>query len=318
MKAKFDKEQLKNAILGAAIGDALGVPVEFKSREYLEIFPVSDMYGYMSWNQPPGTWSDDSSMMLCLLEGLSEEYDIELIGNKFVKWYTTGYWGAHHKVFDIGGSTRHALNRIIKGESAKNSGNIFEEDNGNGSLMRTLPLAFYLKEKSVDEVFQTVKEVSQITHAHFRSIFSCFIYTVLAIEILKTGDRILAYKNMQKNVNKYSKLKGFNNEEVNLFKNILEKKIWDLSISEIRGSGYVLQSLEASLWSFYSAQNYKEAILLAVNLGEDTDTTGTITGGISGLFFGLKSVPKKWLEVLARKNDIEELCDKFYESQNNN
>lgn len=313
MNTNFDIEKLKNAILGAAIGDALGVPVEFKSREYLTQFPVKEMLGYMCWNQAPGTWSDDSSMMLCLLEGLSEAYDIELIGSKFVQWYTTGYWGAHHKVFDIGGSTRHALNRIIKGESAKSSGNIFEEDNGNGSLMRSIPLAFYhSNENDIEKIYNSVREISAITHAHFRSSFSCFIYVILAIELIKRENRKLAYKNMQKIVKNFVKRKGFNTSEIDLFKNILNYTVWDLPKSQIRGSGYVLQSLEASLWSFYNVENYKDAVLLAVNLGEDTDTTGTITGALAGLYFGLETVPKKWIDVLARKNDITELCDKFY------
>ena len=143
------ENKVKAGIMGVCIGDALGVPVEFKKREDLKRVPVTKMLEYMSWNQPKGTWSDDSSLTLCLAEELTKGYDLEKIGQSFVKWNKYGHWTAHGRLFDIGGTTRHALARIIKGESSRFSGNIFEEDNGNGSLMRILPLAFYLeKEKA--------------------------------------------------------------------------------------------------------------------------------------------------------------------------
>ena len=172
---------MKNTILsglyGVAVGDALGVPVEFKKREYLKENPVTDMMGFMCWNQPPGTWSDDSSLAFCTAESLCKGFDIEDMAQTFVKWMQEGYWGAHHKVFDIGGSTRYSLARVVKGESAKFSGNFFEEDNGNGSLMRILPLVFYLqKENDIETIYKKVKEVTTITHDLFRTLFDCLIY----------------------------------------------------------------------------------------------------------------------------------------------
>jgi len=140
---------VKAGIFGVCIGDALGVPVEFKKREDLKKSPVTGYLEYMSWNQPKGTWSDDSSLTLCLAEVLTKGCDLEKIGESFVKWNKYGHWTAHGRLFDIGETTRHSIARLIKGESAKFSGNIFEEDNGNGSLMRILPLAFYLKMKKI-------------------------------------------------------------------------------------------------------------------------------------------------------------------------
>ncbi len=196
------KDKIRASFLGLAIGDALEVPVEFKPREKLKENPVRDMLEYMSWNQPKGTWSDDSSMTFCLSEG----FDIEHIGELFVKWFKDGYWGAHNEVFDIGGTTRHSLERILKGESAKFSGNLFEEDNGNGSLMRNIPMAFFLmNETDINVIFEKVKAVSSVTHAHFRSFFSCFIHTIFTIELINGIEKKKAYKNTITKVNDFIK-----------------------------------------------------------------------------------------------------------------
>lgn len=214
---------VKAGIFGVCIGDALGVPVEFKTRETLKVFPVENMREFGSWNQPKGTWSDDSSLTLCIAEELTKGYDLEKIGKSFVKWVKYGHWTAHGRLFDIGGTTKHSVARLIKGESAKFSGNIFEEENGNGSLMRTLPLAFYLKdEENIEKLYQTVKEVSSITHGHFRSVFACFIYVIFAIELIKGKDKKEAYHHIQKTVLEFSENQGFNPKEIQLFDRILK------------------------------------------------------------------------------------------------
>lgn len=303
---------VKAGIFGVCIGDALGVPVEFKSRETLKKFPVENMQEFGSWNQPKGTWSDDSSLTLCIAEELTKGYDLEKIGQSFVKWVKYGHWTAHGKLFDIGGTTRHSIARLIKGESAKFSGNIFEEDNGNGSLMRTLPLAFYLKEEeNIEKLYQTVKEVSSITHGHFRSVFACFIYVIFAIELIKGKDKKQAYNHIQKAALEFAGVQGFNPKEIQLFERILKNDISKYKEDTISSSGYVLHSLEASLWCFLNTESYSEAVLKAVNLGDDTDTTGAITGGIAGIYYGFENIPKDWIDVLARKEDIEKLCEKF-------
>ncbi|MDN4012087.1 ADP-ribosylglycohydrolase family protein [Chryseobacterium gambrini] len=303
---------VKAGIFGVCVGDALGVPVEFKTRETLKAFPVENMREFGSWNQPKGTWSDDSSLTLCIAENLTKGYNLEKIGQSFVKWVKYGHWTAHGRLFDIGGTTRHSVARLIKGESAKFSGNIFEEDNGNGSLMRTLPLAFYLKdEENIEKLYQTVKEVSSITHGHFRSVFACFVYVIFAIELIKGKDKKEAYHHTQKAVLQFAEIQGFNLKEIQLFDRILKNDISEYHEDSISSGGYVLHSLEATLWCFLNSVNYAEAVLKAVNLGEDTDTTGAITGGIAGIYYGFESIPKEWVDVLARKDDIEKLCDKL-------
>ncbi|WP_415324694.1 ADP-ribosylglycohydrolase family protein [Chryseobacterium sp. MMS23-Vi53] len=303
---------IKSGIFGVCIGDALGVPVEFKTRELLKSFPVENMREFGSWNQPKGTWSDDSSLTLCIAEQLTKAYDLEKIGESFVKWVKYGHWTAHGRLFDIGGTTRHSIARLIKGESARFSGNIFEEDNGNGSLMRTLPLAFYLKdEENIEKLYKTVKEVSSITHGHFRSVFACFIYVIFAIELIKGKDKEAAYLHTQKTALEFAEIQGFNSKEIQLFDRVLKNDISKYDEDTISSGGYVLHSLEASLWCFLNSASYSEAVLKAVNLGEDTDTTGAITGGIAGIYYGFESIPEEWIKVLARKNDIENLCIKL-------
>jgi len=306
------ENKVKAGIMGVCIGDALGVPVEFKKREDLKRSPVTKMLEYMSWNQPKGTWSDDSSLTLCLAEELTKGYDLESIGQSFVKWNKYGHWTAHGRLFDIGGTTRHALARLIKGESAKFSGNIFEEDNGNGSLMRILPLAFYL-ENDIQKLYLTVKEVSAITHGHFRSVFACFIYVIFTIQLLKGKSKREAYAYTQKIALDYSEEQGFNPNEIELFRRILKNDVSQYPEDEIKSGGYVLHSLEASLWCFLNSESYSEAVLKAVNLGEDTDTTGAITGGIAGIYYGYEGIPQEWIAELARKDDIEELCEKLHQ-----
>ena len=130
---------IKSCFLGLAIGDALGVPVEFRDRAFFKDHPVKEMLGYGSWNQPLGTWSDDSSLTFCLAQSLAEGYNLHDIGKKFVAWYKEGYWGAHHKLFDIGGTTRTSIERISVGENPLFSGELEENSNGNGSPMRIAP-----------------------------------------------------------------------------------------------------------------------------------------------------------------------------------
>ncbi|MGD1318589.1 ADP-ribosylglycohydrolase family protein [Chryseobacterium sp. 2R14A] len=306
------KNTVKAGIFGICIGDALGVPVEFNKRETLRTFPVKNMREFGSWNQPKGTWSDDSSLTLCLAEELTKGYDLEKIGQSFVKWNKYGHWTAHGKLFDIGGTTRHSIARLIKGESARFSGNIFEEDNGNGSLMRILPLAFYLKdEENIEKLYQTVKEVSSITHGHFRSVFACFIYVIFAIELIKAKNNKEAYAYTQKIALEFAENQDFNPKEIQLFDRVLKNDISEYHEDTISSGGYVLSSLEASLWCFLNSESYSEAVLKAVNLGEDTDTTGAITGGIAGIYYGFENIPEEWVEVLARKKDIEKLCEKL-------
>ncbi|KRD11617.1 hypothetical protein ASE21_07895 [Flavobacterium sp. Root901] len=313
------KNKIEAGLLGLAVGDALGVPVEFKSRAYLKENPVTEMFGFGTHYQPAGTWSDDSSLTFCLAESLTKSYDLNDIAKNFVKWYGADLWTPHGKVFDIGIATTHAIENIAKGHQPDLCGGFSESDNGNGSLMRILPLVFYLqKQNDIEVIYQKVKEVSSITHAHFRSIFACFIYVVYCLEILKDKDKFEAYKDMQNVLSKFLENKSFNPVEIQLFDRILKNDISQYPEVNIHSSGYVLDSLQASLWCFLNSDSYKETVLKAVNLGEDTDTTGAIAGGLAGIYFGLKSIPQKWIENLVRINDIKDLAERLADNLNKN
>lgn len=306
------EDQIRGAFFGAAIGDALGVPVEFKSRDWLKNHPVQDYMGYGTWNQPPGTFSDDSSMLFCTAESICDGFNLADIADRFVRWYRFGYWGAHDTVFDIGNATSGAIDRLMGGTSPLLSGGMSETNNGNGSLMRILPLAFYTKsEPDIATRYDLVKQVSGITHYHLRSVLSCFIYVEFALGLLAELDKVAAYLNMQKVVNQFIKQQSFSDREVSLFDRILHKDISQLDENMIRSSGYVLDTLESSLWCFMTCSSYSECVLKAVNLGEDTDTTATVTGGLAGLFYGYQSIPSHWVEGLAKHEEIENLAQRF-------
>lgn len=311
------KNKIESGLFGLAIGDALGVPVEFQSRSYLKANPVSEMIGYGTHYQPLGTWSDDSSLAFCLAESLCENFDLFDIARNFVKWYSTELWTPHGHVFDIGIATRNAIHNIGKGHEPELCGGFEEKDNGNGSLMRILPLVFYLeKEDDIEIVYKKVKAVSSITHAHFRSVFACFIYVVYCLEILKGKDKIEAYKEMQNILSGFLTDKKFNPVELQLFDRVLKNDISKYPENNIHSSGYVLDSLQASFWCFLNSDSYEETVLKAVNLGEDTDTTGTIAGGLAGIYYGIESIPKKWIENLARTNDIKDLAERLSKNIN--
>lgn len=300
--------EIKSALFGVAVGDALGVPVEFKSREEISINPVTEMIGYGTYNLPPGTWSDDSSLTFCLAEALSTEFNLHTIGQNFVQWFHNNYWTPRGHVFDIGMTTIDAITHLIEGIEPAQAGGTDEFSNGNGSLMRILPLLFYIQGKSVEERFNITRQVSSITHGHIRSVIACFYYLEFARQIVSGNNKFKIYENLQTQIPKQLSDFSIQQSEISLFNRLLKNKIHKLPAYKIRGSGYVLHALEAGIWCLLTTNNYKDAVLKAVNLGEDTDTTGAITGGLAGLLYGFDNIPFNWISQLARHDDIEDLA----------
>ena len=303
----------KGLLFGIAIGDALGVPVEFMSRKHLKVNPVIGMRQFGTHHQPAGTWSDDSAMSFLLVEQLIDGYDIEALGKKFCHWYQYNQWTPHGEIFDMGVATRNAMDKLAKGVSSLESGECDDYSNGNGSLMRILPLSIYLQKKSLDQRFCITKEVSGITHAHIRSIIGCFFAVEFIIQLLKEKDKCEAYYEAQNIVRDYLHLINIKTSEIELYNRILFDDISRIPEHDIYSSGYILHTLEASLWAFLTTDNFKDAVLKAVNLGDDTDTIGSVTGGMAGLFYGFEQIPENWIETLVKKEDIEELGFRFQE-----
>lgn len=302
---------IKSILFGVAVGDALGVPVEFKSREEIRKNPVTDMVGYGTYNKPAGTWSDDSSLTFCLAEALTSDFDLNTVGENFVKWMNENFWTSGGDVFDIGTATRLAIKRLTKGVQPEFAGGYDALSNGNGSLMRISPLLFYLLDKPVDERYEITKRVSSITHGHIRSVIACFYYLEFARKLIARKDKFEAYKNLQNKITAFLVSLPVSPAEIALFDRLLKHNIYEQREENIQSSGYVLHTLEASIWCLLTTENYSDAVLKAVNLGEDTDTTGAVTGALAGLLYGVDSIPERWIKQIARSNDIDNLAERL-------
>jgi ADP-ribosylglycohydrolase len=290
-----------SGLMGLCVGDALGVPVEFKSRDYLLQNPIDKMTGYGTHNQPPGTWSDDSSLTFCLADAMCSGFNLKAIAHNFCRWFNEGYWTAYDEVFDIGGATSKAIFNIQEGISPTKCGGTQELDNGNGSLMRILPLAFYHRMVNFEELINRVHQVSQITHGHLS----------VAVGLLENLDPKNAYLQGLEKVNFIYNQKPFEREFNQHFQKIFSGKIDELSAKDIHSSGYVIHTLEACLWCLLTSSSYKEAVLKAVNLGEDTDTTAAVTGGLAGIYYGYDGIPAEWVGQIAKKDEIMDLAKRL-------
>jgi len=295
---------LNTILIGTAVGDALGVPVEFQPRGYLKANPVTDMRDYGTHEQPKGTWSDDTSLMLCLAESMSEGLDTNNLAQKFIAWKNDNLWTPHGWVFDIGIGTRLAIERLESGMTPELTGGFDEMDNGNGSLMRILPLVLHIKDLNIDERYEWTKKISSITHAHVRSVMACFYYLEFAKKIIDGKEKFQAYNELQSELTQYFEQREINPIEIHKFHRLLNEDITKVNEDNIKSSGYVIDTLEAAIWCILTTNNYKDAVLKAVNLGHDTDTTGAVTGGLAALIYGMNTIPKEWINTLVRKDDI--------------
>lgn len=303
----------KDILLGTAIGDALGVPVEFEYRQELEKNPVVGMREYGTHNQPKGTWSDDSSLALCLAESLCNGYNLNDIADKFIRWYYDGYCTPYGRVFDVGITTARAISNLQSGIKPNLAGMDRERDNGNGSLMRILPLVPYILNMEEEDRFRIIGEVSSLTHRHPRSILACIALCEFAIQYIDLQAVERAYQAMQQTILQLLKKEMFIEEDIPFERliGLSYEEFKAIELKDIRSTGYVIDTLEASLWCVFNTTNYKDAVLKAVNLGDDTDTVGAITGGLAGIIYGYDTIPSEWLEVLVRKDDIIELANRL-------
>lgn len=309
---------IRAGLFGLAVGDALGVPGEFCDRERLRGEPITDMRGGGCHNMPAGTWSDDTSMTLCLADSLALHggflpFDVM---ERFVRWVRYGEYTADGRVFDIGNACRQAIFRFANGMPPEHCGGLADSSNGNGSLMRVLPVAYLLHSKGKTSVFddaadaELVSAVSSLTHAHPRSIIACGIYIETALGLIcgkapntAAADAIekaawfykAAGKRWHHEFSHYSRL-----EHIESFRALGEE--------EIKSSGYVVDTLEAALWCLLNTGDYSSCILRAVNLGEDTDTVAAVAGGLAGIYYGLGGIPESWRDTLRNKEAIEDIA----------
>lgn len=304
---------VKDSLYGFIVGDAMGVPVEFEDREKLINKPVTSMLGYGSHDVEAGVYSDDTSMTLATMDSIIKQNGIinyNDIADKFCNWVNNNEYTATNKIFDIGMTTKYALIKYFNNKiDATMCGGTNINENGNGSLMRMLPIALYCFYKNIkddNEIFTLVKNLSSITHAHDISILGCYIYVRYVISLLETKNKISSYNFIKKL--DYSMFI----EEVKLeYSRILFSDISTLNINDVNSSGYVVDTLEAVFWIILNCSNYNESIIGAINLGGDTDTIGAITGSIAGILYGYDNISKRWISKLKNKDYIDEIIIKF-------
>jgi ADP-ribosylglycohydrolase len=308
------QDRVLGGLWGAVVGDALGVPVEFKSREEVRLNPVADMLGLGTHNQQAGTWSDDSSLLLCTVQSLlSQEFDTTDMGHKFLEWYREELWTPWGRVFDVGVATSHALSRIATGTLAEVAGGDGQYSNGNGSLMRILPIALRFAKTRTDALLDRIHRASAITHRHPRSCMACGLYALVVVELLAGIPAEDAFQKGLNNFRAYYSTDRPWSGELDYFQLLLAGDLAERPESEIDSSGYVIHTLTASLWCLLTTNNYEECVLKAVNLGGDTDTTGCVAGGLAGVTYGQGEVPARWINKLARKAELEALFLRFAE-----
>ena len=307
----------KSGMYGLIVADAMGVPVEFSSREDRKLDPVTDMRGYGTYNQPEGTWSDDSSMAIATLASIRDKGKIDYkdIMDRFQYWCMNGEYTPFDNVFDIGIATSRAIMKYSTGADPLQSGGETEWDNGNGSLMRILPVCLYIFEKqknvklSDNEAIDIIHNCSALTHAHLRSKIACGIYYFLVKAILDKDGELT--ERLQQGVDKafeyYNKNTQSELDNYNRLISLSEFK--DISEDRIKSTGYVVYTLEAVIWCLINTSSYEEAILKAVNLGDDTDTVAAITGGLAGLYYGYGNIPEKWKSKLQKRDLIDSLLN---------
>ncbi|CAN0622828.1 ADP-ribosyl-[dinitrogen reductase] hydrolase [Burkholderia multivorans] len=251
---------------------------------------------------PIGTWSDDGAQALCLLDSLNQDASLDLVdfGRQLVAWYEKGHMTPDGKVFDVGIQTRRALEALRRGADASRSGLSGERDNGNGALMRCLPVVFAAKSR--DEVIDLAMRQGVVTHGHVRSQLCCALYALSAVGILEGATVVEALAWGEADLRR--RFVGTQHEgEMEL--------VLDARAELPRGSGYVLDSLWSSLSCLLETRDFESCIRRAVMLGNDTDTTACIAGGLAGLHYGYDSIPERWKNALKGKDIVERLLAKL-------
>ena len=311
----FDMAVL-GGILGFAVGDALGVSVEFQSRAQLRKTPVTGMRSGGTHGQPAGTWSDDTSMTLCTIDSLTErgvDYTDQM--RRFSLWLNRGAYTPYGEVFDVGGTTGRTVSAFDRGTAPLDCGEKDERSCGNGSLMRILPTVLYLVGRYGyttldDRTAEIIHNTSACTHAHPRCQMACGIYASVVFSLCAGRRTKLDVRAGIVSALSYYREKPAFSGVFHDFENL--KSIGNWEENQISGSGYVLHTLQAALWCLLNTNCYEECVCKAVNLGEDTDTTAAVAGGLAGIVYGKAGIPQEWLDTLANHEQIETQCARFY------
>lgn len=312
------KNLILTAIMGVAVGDALGLPVQFYSREKCQRLNVTQM---LDWELPKGTFSDDTATTLCTLASLKEnnwQLNDEDIMKRFVAWLGYGYMTCDDRAIDVGQATRKAIQRYYDGVPLEECGCKGFRECGNGSLMRIMPVVFYLLKNRNADVYDAVRRVSSLTHAHEVCVLACYIYVRLCLEIKElrsNNDANMSDAQMHEFMSAQlrSICEGakalFSDEAMKLYERLFDFKSFSrLTMKDIKSSGFVVDSLEAALWCFATTYDFRDCLVKAVSLGDDTDSVAAIAGGMVALYYGYEAIPDEWISDLRGKDMIYQLC----------
>lgn len=302
------KNNILGTFIGSVVGDALGAPLEFYRRDKLNI---TDMTTGGILNLRLGEWTDDTSMSICLAESLIQnDFDLEDQMKKYILWYKEGKYCTREECFDIGNATRFALEDYIQNGNYI-SQNLSSLSSGNGSIMRLSPISIIYNSNENSEGFLNLinfsRKSSITTHPNKTCQDACALLSLI------TNRALQGYKKEEIfdiNFDLLKKLSFSDSKVIDIAinsKNILEKERNDIS-----SSGYVIHSLEAAIWCFLKTDNFDDSVLLAANLGDDADTVASITGQISGAYYGLNSINSNWIDNLYHKDYIINLSEKLF------
>jgi ADP-ribosyl-[dinitrogen reductase] hydrolase len=299
-------ERYRGAMLGLAIGDSLGTALEFKAPGSFE--PVTGIIGGGPFNLSAGEWTDDTSMALCLAESLIETNGFHPSDqmDRYIRWQEQGHLSHSGSCFDIGNTVSSALEKY-KQSNDPFSGSTASESAGNGSLMRLVPVPLFFSQIPATAI-QLSGESSRTTHGVDKAVDACRYFAGLIVGAINGVDK----KDLL--VEKYCPIQDYwqNNPLTNAIDQIASGSFKRKEPPEIKGTGYVVKSLEAALWAFHKAANFEEGCLLAVNLGDDADTTGAIYGQLAGAYWGESGIPSDWLNQLAWRSKIIEFADELF------
>jgi ADP-ribosylglycohydrolase len=303
------QDQLKGAIYGLLVGDAVGVSYEFLFAEQLPAYDQIEMLPPNNFAKtyphiPVGTWSDDGAQALCLLDSLlyKNKMDTEDFMKRICNWYQCGYMAVDFQVFDVGVQTAEAIRNYLSGVPLLQVANNDVLANGNGSLMRVLPLAIWHQGSDI-QLIEDAYAQSHVTHAHLRSKVCCALYCLWARSILNGLDIDAAWSDAVTKLRAYLKDKPDDLEQ-------LEYYIRPDELEKGTGSGYVVDCLKSARYALKQT-TYQDVIKTAIAFGRDTDTTACVAGGIAGLYFGFDSIPESWLAQLRAKDLVEPLLAKL-------
>jgi ADP-ribosylglycohydrolase len=303
----LDRDRFRGCLLGLACGDALGTTLEFTRPGGFE--PISDMVGGGPFRLAAGQWTDDTSMALCLAESLVEKksFDARDQMERYVRWRSEGYLSSTGTCFDIGGATARALHRFeVTGDPY--SGSTDEETAGNGSLMRLAPVAMAFA-GAPPRAVEMAAASSRTTHGATECVDACrYMAALLAAALAGVRKEALLADRCAPAADLWARQPLAARVDAVAAGSFISK-----NPPEIRGAGYVVESLEAALWAFDRGTSFRECCLLAVNLGNDADTTGAICGQLAGAYCGEQGIPEEWRERVVMNEKIVALADGLYD-----